>query len=417
MTRPAAPVTAVVPVWSDWRLLATVVVVLFPLFCLTMPRGQFPHIDPLTNVYTAATIARTGSPVLQDYTALTTPEAFGVLGWVTSSPRGPVAQYPPGTAIFASVGYLFAGDGEVLELSGTNDPTLAPVEVRVPPLWPAALMASLATALAAGLLAVAVHPLVGHRWAMTTAIVMAAGTGLWLNGAHELWQHGVASMWVALGLLAASRTQWLRSGLALGAGVLTRPTLAVASAGIGLVCSIRRRDWRPAVLHGVGASVGVVALLAYNHWIWGELTITGGYGSAFTERLAGGGPGIGWYARNVLGGLVSPERGVFVWSPFLAVALLGLPAVRRDLPDWTIASLVGAAVLLLVQFRVNRYSGGEGFFSYRYPLEALVAAAPALSVAAHDIWHRGSAWRRALLYTTAAAVLAHGVALLIEIRV
>ena len=33
---------------------------------------------------------------------------------------------------------------------------------------------------------------------------------------------------------------------------------------------------------------------------------------------------------------------------------------------------------LLFQYKANRYTGGSGFATYRYPLEALTAAAPVL---------------------------------------
>ena len=34
--------------------------------------------------------------------------------------------------------------------------------------------------------------------------------------------------------------------------------------------------------------------------------------------------------------------------------------------------------VLLFQYKANRYTGGSGFATYRYPLEALTAAAPVL---------------------------------------
>lgn len=401
--------------WSDRRLAAVVFGLLFPLFLGTAAWRLPYHIDPLTNVYTAAAIGQTGSPILDEHQALATPGAFRVLGWVVPSPRGPVSQYPPGTALFAAPAYALAGDGEVQDMSGSNDPALAPVKVRVPPLWPAALMACLASAVAATALALSVHGAVGSRWALATAVMMSAGTGLWLNGAHELWQHGVSSMWISIGLLAASRGSWLGSGVAFGAGILTRPTVAVVSACLGCWTGWRQRDWRPVALHGLGAGIGLGALLAYNYWLWGELTLTGGYSSAFTERITTA--EMGWYARNVLGGFFSLDRGLLAWSPFLIVAVGGLPRTWQALPRWVSGAFLGGVFLLLVQFRLNRYSGGEGFFSYRYPLEAVMAAAPALAIAARGVWQRGDGWQRALLYSAAISVALHGAALLVELRI
>ena len=41
-------------------------------------------------------------------------------------------------------------------------------------------------------------------------------------------------------------------------------------------------------------------------------------------------------------------------------------------------SAVGGLLYLLLQLKANRYSGGEGFWGYRYPLETLAASAPLL---------------------------------------
>jgi len=72
-------------------------------------------------------------------------------------------------------------------------------------------------------------------------------------------------------------------------------------------------------------------------------------------------------------------------------------------------------VLLLVQFRLNRYSGGDGFWSYRYPIEAVVAAAPALSVAAQRLWTSGRPGRMAILASAAASIVFHLIALIQEL--
>lgn len=382
-----------------------VVTLLFPLFLATANRTQPYNVDTMTNVLSAAAIGQTGSPILDGASELADPDVAGVVGWVVGSPRGPVSKYPPGAALFASPFYVFAGGAEVQRLYGTNDPDLPPVDVRVPSLAPASVAASLSTTVAVALIVVATRSLVGLRWALAAGFVLAAGTGLWVNAAHRLWQHGPAAMWLALGAVAASRDAWFGSGVAYGLGILTRPTLAFASSGLGVVAAWRRRNWRPVLLHGGGAALGLAMLYGYNHWLWGEWTVTGGYESAFAENLTTG--GAGWYLRNVLGGFFAAERGIFVWSPVLAVAALGLPKVWRDLPAWASGAFVGGVVLLLVQFRLNRYSGGFGFYSYRYPIESVVAAAPALAVAAKDVWARGGVVRRLLVYATASSVALH----------
>jgi hypothetical protein len=125
--------------------------------------------------------------------------------------------------------------------------------------------------------------------------------------------------------------------------------------------------------------MGMIALLAYNDAVFHELSVQGGYSSQFGEGLIAE-PGLGWFLRNVAGGLVDPKHGLLPWAPFLLVLVPATVFARRHLPDWCIGSALGGALYLLVQFRANRFSGGEGHLGYRYPLEFLTAAAPALAV-------------------------------------
>jgi alpha-1,2-mannosyltransferase len=394
------PVTAAKPTGlTNLRLFVAIAVPVFVVFFATADRSIPYHIDPFTNVISASTIGNTASPILSDYSALAEPGRYAVFGWVVDSPRGPVSQYPPGAALLAAPLYgLLADQGTTVEIFAFNDPDAEPIDMLIPPLWPAALVASLASAAAVGFTALSVRTVTGStRWAIAAGITLAAGTGLWLNGAFQLWQHGPAAMWIAAAIWVASRSSWFASGLVAGLAVITRPPVAIISAGIGVSSAVRQRSWSPAIKHGLGASLGTGLLLAYNYWLFDTLTISGGYGSGFTDNLVGS--EWGWYAKNLAGAFFSIDRGLFVWSPIAAIALLGLPAVWKRAPGWAIGGFIGGGVLLLVQFRLNRYSGGDGFFSYRYPLEAVVAGTPLLAAGAKHLWESS---RLRLLVPTAA---------------
>ena len=370
---------------TDWRLFFLVALPLFVTFFSTADRSLPYHIDPFTNVISASTLGTTGSPILDEYASLAEPERFSIFAWVVDSPRGPVSQYPPGTAILAAPFYTLAGPGEIIPLYAYNDLDAAPIQMRVPPFWPAAFVSSLTTALALAFSALSVRNATGSaHWATITAIVLAGGTGIWLNGAFQLWQHGPASMWIAASVWTASQAKWSHSGLLAGLAVLTRPPVAIIAAGVGLVTAYRQRSWLPALKVGLGSSVGLAVLLSYNYWLYDTVTVSGGYGSGFTDNLFEA--ESWWYVRNLFGAFFSFDRGLFVWSPIVALAVIGAGLVVKRTPPWAVGALAGSVVLLLVQFRLNRYSGGGGFSSYRYPLEALVASTPALALGAKQIW-------------------------------
>lgn len=413
--QPAVTESRVPDQWGSLRLFIVVLLPVFTVYLATADRSIPYHIDPFTNAITAATLGDTGSPILTEYGELLEPMRYGAFGWVVDSPRGPVSQYPPGTAVLAAPLYRLSADpGFTIDTYASNQPTAEPVELVIPPLWPAALIASLTSALAVAFTALAVKEATDStRWAVASGIVLAAGTGLWLNGAYQLWQHGPASMWIAASLWAASRSKWLGSGLLAGIGVLTRPPVAIISAGIGVVSAIKARSWQPALRHGAGALVGTGALLAYNYWLFDTLTISGGYGSGFTENLVDS--DLGWYFQNLFGAFFSIDRGLFVWTPIIAVAALGIPLVWKNAPGWAVGGLVGATLLLLVQFRLNRYSGGDGFYSYRYPLEAVIAATPMLAFSAKRLWEAASPLRLVVSGAAAASITFHAIALVREL--
>lgn len=400
-------------------LFAIVAIPVAVLSMLAADRTLPYDIDPFTNVLTAQSLAATGSPILNNQEDLADEETWAVFGWVVSSRRGPVSQYPPGTAAFATPFYLLDTGTDTSIVNSTNQPDAAPIEVEVPALWPAAIAGSLAVAIAAGATAVTVATVTASRpWAIAAAGTLVLGTGLWLNGGYQLWQHGVGSMWVALGLLLSSRQQWLPAGLAFGLGIITRPPVAVLAAAIGLWVAIQQKKIRPVILVGVGSGLGLAALLVYNYWLFDAITITGGYTAGnpdeatYTERIIGQDPTF--FLENLAGGLFSPGRGLLLWSPFIIVAIFGLRGAWDRAPAWAIAGALGGLALLILQLRLNRYSGGAGFYSYRYPIEAVVASAPMLAVSLKSVAEHRTGLRLVVL-SAAAAIGLHTVAIVQEL--
>jgi len=158
---------------------------------------------------------------------------------------------------------------------------------------------------------------------------------------------------------------------------------------------------------GFGSSFGLVALIAYNWVVFGVPSVSGGYGDAFTSRAIHS--SIGWYLSNVGGALVDPARGLLVWAPFLIVLSPGLLRGWKTAPAWARGAAIGGLLYLLLQLKSNRFSGGSGFFAYRYPLEMLMASAPLLFLAWRH-WTTETAIRRHL-FRLAAALAVVGQAL------
>lgn len=393
----------------DGRLWMVVVGVLGLLFAATATWTLPYHIDALTNAYTGWYLGVEGTTIASGHEVFVQPGQRANTTWFVESPEGPVSQYPPGAALTSAPFYAASRPPlEPVRLFGSNRPGVEPVSTTAPAVWPATLSAVLVTAIACAAVGQVSRDLgLDRRRAIVTGVVVGVATGAWSVASNQSWTHGPGMMAVGVALLAFARDRWLLGGLALGFGVLVRPHLALVAAAVGVWVAWRRRDWRPLVGVGGGSSVGLAAVLAYNRAVWHTWTISGGYGADFGSNLTS--LDFGAFAVNVLLGLVSPTRGLLVWAPFLLVLVPVAWSIRDRIPDWAQAASVGGALYLLVQWKANRYSGGAGFFAYRYPLEALVAAAPCLVLAHRAASMRGPMIGRLARLTLVAAATGQAV--------
>jgi len=390
------------------QLFLAVVIPLFCIYLATATRGLPYHIDAFTNALTAWHLATHGSIYLDESPDLADQQSSGNAAWFVTTTKGHVvSQYPPGAALVAAPFYLVDRSSRRIPMYGSNDPDAPPVTIDVPSLVPASTAAAVATALAMALLALVFVQLVPASQALAGAYVAGLGTGAWSVASNALWQHGPAMLWIALALYLISREHHIGAGLAFGLAILTRPHIALIAAAAGLGLALGRRSMRPIFSIGAGSVLGLAALVGYNWAVFGHPSISGGYGSVFTEQAIHS--SLSWYLGNVAGALVDPGHGLLIWAPFLIIVLPGLAKAWKAAPAWVRGAAIGGLLYLLLQLKANRFSGGGGHFAYRYPLEALAAAGPLLLLAWRD-WITGAKMRRYLFNTgVAIAIIAQAV--------
>jgi hypothetical protein len=243
------------------------------------------------------------------------------------------------------------------------------------------------------------------RAALLATVLYAFGTSMWSVASQSLWMHGPATFWVCAALLvllppegtALGFRRAALAGLFLGLAVLTRPSSAFFPLATGALWLLQRRG---RLLLGLAAGgVGPLALhVALNAALYGN-AVLGGYQPAEWEAQ----PPV-WLS---LGGLlIAPSRGLFVYSPALLLAPLGLVALRHDggrrplLGAWA-----GAAVLTVLFYaRWNEWRGGW-CFGPRFLCETL----PVLCLLFARGYETLSAawWRRAAMLLVALSVAVH----------
>ena len=315
--------------------------------------------------------------------------------WFVATPHGYISNRPPGIWLAAVPAYaLTAPDG------------------AVPVYWPATLTAVLAAGIAMGLLHRLLLGLVNPPLATAGVLVMGLGTSTWSISANQLWPHALVQFWLVVGMVAYARNHHLSSGLALGVAVLTRPVTALIPLIQGLIASVHRRSPRPALLVGAGTSVGLLGLILYNRLVFGSLGISGGYPSAFSERLFV--PDFAEWSRNLFVTFVGRRHGVLLWSPVLLVLLPGIPLAWRKSPGWVRGAAISGLGYLLIHAMLNRASGGLAF-GYRYPLASITLLTPLL-VITYQRWAQGVRIRRILVAMAAAMSIAIQLLLLLTLE-
>lgn len=245
-------------------------------------------------------------------------------------------------------------------------------------------------AAAVTLLFLAVRRHVGETTALVGVAVFAFATPAWSVAANALWTHPMTMFGLAGAAWATGRDRWWLAGAFLGVGMTARPHLGLVAAVLGLGLAWARRRPGIAVALAVPTVAALVLLGAWNRYVFGSWNPLGAYaGRAPAAAVSDLDEQIN-QVENVAGFLVSPDRGLFVWTPIL---LLMLPAVVRSwrgLPDWSRWLLTGGVAYSVLQLGLNYYGGADGFYGYRLALELLVCMTPAfiLSIPAMGVWAR-----------------------------
>ena len=195
----------------------------------------------------------------------------------------------------------------------------------------------------------------GIRWSLPLALVFAFGTNTWMISSQALWQHGTGELLIALALLLAlARASPMHTALLGVVCVLVaanRPPDALIAGAIALFIIWSRR--RNALWLFAGAAVPLAALLYYNLNFIGH--VAGGY-------ALGKAPNEIFFRRDwsgVLGMLVSPARGLLVFTPFLIFLPVGLiQRLRTPSTRWLAVALSLAAVVQIMLYSQTDWRAG-----------------------------------------------------------
>ncbi len=258
------------------------------------------------------------------------------------------------------------------------------------------LSAALLTALSAVVLYWLLRGLVAAPWPLALSLVYALTTCAWAISSQALWPHALSALCLGTLMLILDRgslTIWRLVGAALVCAtmVANRPQMLIF-AGVAVVYLVARQR-RLLVPFLAVAAVAAAALLAYNLWALGN--VFGGYGKFDHFSTP--------FLEGVAGLLVSPNRGVFVYTPILLFSLWGIvEAVRGKGPSWLRYFAVGLLLHVTMYAKFDDWHAGYTY-GPRYFADVLPLLVVYLVYGLVPVWRSTIAAR-----TVAGGLIAYG---------
>src|SRR5271157_629303 len=156
--------------------------------------------------------------------------------------------------------------------------------------------------------------------------VFALGTSTWTIGSQGLWQHGMSELLICLILLIIAKgmkTKKTWHFILLGALsallVFNRPTNGLLL--IPVLYYALRSELKSALAYIISGAVVAIPFLAYSLYYFGS--IFGGYGGLGSSLTIDG-----LIPYRLAGLLVSPSRGLLIYTPIAILALAGIFYVK-----------------------------------------------------------------------------------------
>lgn len=257
------------------------------------------------------------------------------------------------------------------------------IDVRSPsaPGLIAVIGASTFTSIAVALLFLAARRLISRGRALSIAVALGLGTGLWPLVSRTLWEHETAILGLAIAMLFFCDEGELQPRDALGtaAGLalagLGRPQLAPIIAVILAGVAVRAPRRAAIAAAAVVAIAGGLLMLTY--WRWFGHPLGAAIAMQAQADSAHGTKGfLGSSLEGFAGLLISPSRGLLIFSPVVLVAIPGFRNAARA--PW-MSPLRWCAIAALAQFIVyGGYAVWWAGHTYgpRYMLDLLPVLVP-----------------------------------------
>lgn len=255
-----------------------------------------------------------------------------------------------------------------------------------------------------------------ERVALFGAIAYGLATSVWSTASLAMWTHTPAVLGFAVALWALTTGRIAIAGVAAGAACFSRPATAPAVALLGLYLVHRALGdgmksaagaQRRADVARFAAGAALTGLLGvlYNYWLFGNAVGGAPFRTGYwVEELGATGMFAGSLPVGLAGLLISPSRGILIYSPVVLVAIYGAvrawraplksdrasaPSNRSDAILLARYLSLAAVALLLVYSKFIAWWGGHGY-GPRYLTDAMPFLGPLLALGLSPLFGRAS---------------------------
>lgn len=198
-----------------------------------------------------------------------------------------------------------------------------------------------------------------RKYAVLLTLLFAFGTTTWSTASRALWQHGPSMLMLLLALylilLAKSKPKLIQLvSLPLAAGYVIRPTNAISVAAFSLFVFInyRKEFWK----YLAWSTIIVVPFLFYNFTVYHSILPP-----YFQQKLFT----LSSFGTGLLGTLISPARGMFIFSPVLLFAIYGL-TLKIQKRELELLDYFILAIIVMHWLVVSSWHPWWGGHSYGY---------------------------------------------------
>ncbi len=302
--------------------------------------------DSTWSVYVALSLIRTGNTDLDEYADIIPSDDYRI-----ESVDEHLYQFFPNAPSFLALPIVYFADKFSYQLWGIHDiyQYLQDVDTTDITWFIERFVGAIFTGITASLIYFIARYTVDRKRSVFIVFIFAFCTSAWSVVSRGLWAHGPSMMMLAIALLLVMQSQYKPSriqfiGIPLSLAYIIRPTngISVLLFTIFIFLKYRKYFWR----YFFGIVFVFSLFFLFNLHVYNTILPRYYYGETqvldHSQRTFGNSDTI---IKALIGNLISPSRGLFIFSPVLLFSLYGLVLRLKQQPEWLLTICIAGIIV------------------------------------------------------------------------